>query len=428
MTKLIRLLAAAYLLSLSVFIWGFVAGKYQVFPHQLLQPYVQEWMAYFTESHQDRVVDLVRFDHQERVNPHGLSGFQRVDSGFRDSGYLLISRYSKSHGQTIVELFDLSSEEVLHTWVPDLGAIFGLTPGHQGGVNTLMAYRSQHPLLMNNGDLVIGSGEGPLVRIDQCGSPTWTIDRHFHHSIESDVDGNLVVPLVLDDPGDSDQIPFRDDGFAVISPEGSVLEEYSVSRALIDNGYRGLLFGVGVFEPDRLHLNDVQPIPGVPAREGVLLSIRNLSSVALLRPATGEIEWLQTGPWLNQHDINPLEDGGYSIFGNDIVRGPEKILGDGRSQIYVYYPESGEIITPYSEVLERVDMHTGYEGRSTVLENGDVFIEETNRDRLLRVSRQGVRWVYVNGLTESTSGALHWSRYLPANSVSIDWLEKVQCD
>lgn len=428
MGKLIRTLALAYLLALVFFVWGFAAVRFQVFPYGVVEPMVAEIAAFFAESHQEKITDIVRFDHQERRNQFDFGGFKRVDQDFTDDGYLLISRYSKVHSQTIVELFDIATEQVLHTWIPDLGAIFSMTPNHAGGVNTRMAYRSQHPLLMANGDLIISSGEGPLVRINACGKPVWAIDRHFHHSIEQDAAGNLVVPVVVAEGPDDNDIPVRDDGFALVSPDGKVIAEFAMGRMLLDNGYQGLVYGVGVFETDRYHLNDVQPLPGLEASEGVLLSIRNLSSVALFVPATGKIEWLQTGPWLNQHDVNALGEGRFSVFGNDLVRGPEKIINDQHSEIYIYTPATGEIETPYSSVLKETNMHTPYEGRVKILGNGDAFIEETNRDRMLRISRDRVRWEYVSGITDSTTGALHWSRYLDRDSLAPDWLESNQCD
>ncbi len=427
MAKLIRILAGLYLLAVLFFAWGYAAVRFQIFPHGHLAPLVDDIEQFFTESHQESVADIVRFDHQERRNSFGFSGFRAVDTDFHDDGYLLIAGYSKRHGVAVAQLFDIAAQRILHTWVPDLDAIFRLTPNHQGGVNTRMAYRTQHPLLMDNGDLVITSGEGPLVRIDPCGRPVWAIDRHFHHSIERDLEGNLVVPLVLAEGPNAKGVVVRDDGFAIVSPDGEILGEYAISDAL-ERDYRALVYGVGVFEVDRYHLNDVQPLPDRPAEEGVLLSIRNLSSVAHFVPATGEIRWLKTGPWLNQHDIDYLGDGRYSVFGNELVRGPEKILGTGHSQIYIYQPETGSVEKPFREALIAADMRTPYEGRADILANGDAFIEETNRDRILRVSPAGVRWEYVHGITATTTGALHWSRYLPRDALQDHWLRNLTCD
>lgn len=425
MAKLIRAFALLYLLAMFFFAWGWVAVKLQLFPYHYIEPVYGEIQAFFAESHRENVRDIVRYDHQERKANFDFSGLQVRDGQFADDGFLLISRYSKLDGQVIIDLMSLAAGDIVHTWKPDMDAIFARTPSFNTGINTRAAYRSQHPLLMDNGDLVISSGEGPLVRIDPCGKPVWAIERHFHHSIEMDNQGNLLVPMVISDGANDLGVPMRDDGFAIVSLDGKILREFSLYRLMMANGYRGLIYGVGEFEEDRFHLNDVQPVPG--SDDEVLLSIRNLSSVALLNMATGVIEWLQTGPWVNQHDVNPLPDGWVSVFGNDFARGAWKLMAEGHSQVYLYHPETGEIQTPYSQVLKETGMRSDYEGRATILANGDAFIEETNRDRLLRISRDRIRWEYVNGVTDGSTGALHWSRYLESSAVTPELVEKLIC-
>ncbi len=428
MGNFFRRAAIYYLLGVVFFGWGFASAVFQFFPYPQLKATIAEIKAFFDGSLHKDVKDIVQLDHQESRSEFNFSGLKITDKSFQDNGYFLLSRYSKQHGQTIVELFDISANKAVHTWVPDLGAIFKMTPKNADGVNTKMAYRSQHPLLMDNGDLLIGSGEGPLARIDRCGKPVWAIDRHFHHSIELDAAGNIVAPTVLAGDTKKANLDVREEGFAIISGQGKILAEYSAHDLLVENGYRGLVYGVGVFETDRYHLNDAQPLRGKVAADGVLLSIRNLSTVARFTPATGKIEWLQTGPWLNQHDVSELGDGQYAVFGNNLVRGPEKIIGDGHSEVYRFTPGTGQFPTPYSAILKQAGMRTNYEGRADILDNNDVFIEETNRNRLLRVSSTGIRWEYVNGITPTTTGALHWSRYLKRASVATEWMKGLSCN
>lgn len=427
-----RKFALAYLIVLVFFAWGLLAQRYAVFPHAVFDSFLSEVEAYVTGSEKD-LVSLVTEAHQEQPNQFGFQGLKVADPDFDEDGYLLVSRYSGTHRQVVVELFDIRANQVLHTWVPDLEAIFALTPKHTGGVNTRMAYRSQHPLPMPNGDLIIGSGEGPLVRINPCGEPVWAIDRHFHHSIEKDAAGVIVAPIVVQHGRNEDGILIRDDGVALVSADGELLAEYGLTELLLKNGYRGLVYGVGPVEEDRYHLNDAQPLLGREAKEGLLLSIRQLSSVALLRPSSGTIDWLQTGPWLNQHDIDDLGDGRFSIFGNELMRGEPELFGHSdilgeHSEIYIYRPDDDRVETPYTDILQRVDMRSRTEGRVTILNNGDAFIEETNRQRLLRVSRDALRWEYVAPLSTNTAGALHWSRYLPRQLVFDYGLETVRCE
>lgn len=422
---MIRWLLIAYLLVLAFFGWGYASGRYQVFPNAWLEPVLNEVVAYWVGARRDNVSELVALDHQEHASDVPGSGFVLLDPGFKDEGFLLISRYSKSHQQTVVELFDIANQRVMHTWVPDLGAIFKAAPSFTSGINTAAAYRSQNPLLMPNGDIVTGSGEGPLVRLNLCGKPVWAIDRHFHHSLERDASGNIIAASMTPRTELIPGVKVRDDGITVISPDGTVIREYSLSQIFLDNDLDTLLFGVGVFEEDRFHLNDVQPLRGKPADAGLLLSMRNLSTVALFKPETGKIEWLKTGPWLNQHDAEDLGNGWVSIFGNQFIRGPEKFHKEDRSEIFLFQPKTGRIKTPFGQIFADEKIRTGYEGRAQILDNGDAFVEETLRFRLVRMSEQKLRWVYVNNVTAKTGGALHWSRYLPKGSLDPELLRNL---
>lgn len=425
MSRFVRAFAVLYLLAMAFFAWGWLAVKLQVFPFAHIEPLYAEIEAFFAESHQEKLVDMVKYDHQERKNAFDFEGFRQGDADFSDDGYLLISRYSKQAGQVVVELFRIADEKVVHTWTPDLPAIFKAAPAFATGINTREAYRAQHPLLLADGDLLMSSGEGPLARIDPCGKPEWVIARHFHHSIEEDGNGNFLVPIVIAEGANDLGAIMRDDGFAVVSGDGRIVQEYTIYQPLMAAGYRALIYGVGDFQEDRFHLNDVQPIPGEP--DAVLLSIRNLSSIARFNLKTQAVEWLKTGPWLNQHDVNPLPDGRVSIFGNDFAMGAFKKVGASHAEVYVYDPAANRVETPFSAILQQVGLYTEYEGRVRLLANGDLFIEETNRDRLLRLSHDKIRWQYVNGISESTTGALHWSRYLEKARVPNALLEKLTC-
>ena len=163
------------------------------------------------------------------------------------------------------------------------------------------------------------------------------LDRKFHHSNEFDHNGNILSPIVIEGK-EPLAARIQYDGYAVVSLDGEILEEHSIGDILLKIGYRGLLYGVGNFVIDKIHLNDAQPVlfRTEDANVGdVLLSARSLSSV-FFQPDSGKIKCLQTGPWLNQHDINQFEDGTYSIFGNDVFISTENIPGllNGKSRTF----------------------------------------------------------------------------------------------
>lgn len=430
-------MAGLYLLALGFFLWGIAVGKYQVFPWSHFQSMYEELHAYFTfeEAPEKTTTEKVMLHHQENRSEFDFGGLKIRDTSFQDPGYLLISGFSKSFNQVVVELFSIADNSVLHRWLPDVDKILAQTPQFTDGPNMVKSYRVQHPLLLEDGGLVFTSGAGPMVKINGCGDIEWVLVHKFHHSIERDHQGNIVTCSKLEGDGPGTVLPIRDDGIAVISPDGQLLDEYSITKILLDNGHKALIYGIGRFEHNRIHLNDAQPVlqDSDHAQKGdVLVSMRHLSTVALIEPKSGEIKWLRTGPWLNQHDINPLPDGRYSIFGNDMVRGYDKagnlLVEKDKSDIYIYDPSTDTVTQPYSSVMQRERIASLTQGRSRVLANGDAYIEQTDSARMLRISETGVRWEYVNAVSENTVGALHWSRYLSDSEVDLSWLENLTCN
>lgn len=383
-----------------------------------------------------QLADKVVLDHQEYRSKFDFRGFHKRDPDFVDTGYLLIARYSKKHGQAIVELFSIAEEQVLHTWAPPRKELFDKTRNlkfRDGDPLTPERYRVVHPLLLDDGSLIFKTAPpGPMARIDSCGDIEWINNHFFHHSSELDHNGNIVTPTVKKGNG-STKIPIRDDGFAIVTVDGEIVEEFSITDILLQNGYRGIVYGIGDFERDRIHLNDAQPVlyQTADAEVGdILLSMRHLSTVALFSPAQNKIKWLKTGPWLNQHDINQLGENSYTIYGNDVVRKGNltgTLLRDNISEVYVYTPQADTVTTPYSNIIAQQKIGSETEGRARVLANGDVFIEQSNYSRLLRVAHDKVRWEYVNGLSPNTVGTLNWSRYLTKKEVNLNWLEKTSC-
>ncbi len=372
----------------------------------------------------------------QRIKFSEFKNLQVTDPDFTDPGLLLVSGFSLEHDISTVYLYDLQQGRKLHEWVPPHHDIAAQTSYHFGE-NAKARYSAQHPLLLADGSVIFTSGEGPLVKIDRCGSLQWTVDRDFHHSIEQGPAGTLFVPHVMATPQDFDSVtekghkvyPIRDDGFAEVSLDGKIIQEWSVKDILERNGYIGLLYGVGEFETDRIHLNDVQPIMYTDdyVQQGdLVLSSRHLSTVFLYRPSTDKIIWLQTGPWLNQHDVDYQGNGIFTLFGNDRIRGRVADQSyNGYSSIYYYDQKTGR--TGVYRSLEKENIYSATQGLHTVLDNGDLFIEETDKHVLHRLGPETIRWNYVNTLNDTEIGALHWCRYLEATPEDYPFLQSPEC-
>ena len=53
-----------------------------------------------------------------------------------------------------------------------------------------------HPVLLNNGDLIIHGFDTPLTKIDICSKEIWSLDYSFHHSTEKD-DHSYWIPFTF---------------------------------------------------------------------------------------------------------------------------------------------------------------------------------------------------------------------------------------
>lgn len=336
--------------------------------------------------------------------------------------YLLVSAFDPEYATSTVYLYDLKNEEKIHLWVPPVDEINNIRK-HNYPITKKVTYRSQHPLLLKDGSIVFSSGEGPLVRIDACSNIVWLVDRHFHHSIEKKSDGNIVAVNVIDSDEnyfrkifgeDAGNLKFRDDGFAEVDPNnGRIINEWSVTKILIDNGYGNHVRETLTNLADIIHLNDAEPIHITDeyVREGdIMLSVRNMSLVALYRPESNKIIWLQQGPWSYQHDIDYQGNGIFTIFGNDTYHhGAIR----GYSTIYQYDMKTDEVSEFLS--LKKPDIYTRTEGLHTVLQDNQVFVEETNNGVLHIVDQNGnnkLRFVSKIPGKKGKHGYPHWSRFI----------------
>ena len=349
-----------------------------------------------------------------------ISGLKLEDKNFRDSNFIFLSAYDKEAGHSGFKLIRLSDQKILHRWVPDINEIMkirdkGRPISEKSNKGNIVFW---HPLPSADGSVVFNTEDRALVKIDKNSKILWSLDGIFHHSQEFDADGNIWASSVM---GKKSGLlsrffdDYRDDALAEVSPEGKLLFQKSVTDILLENGYRGLLFGIGPMERAPMNLNDIQPALSTTEywqKGDLMVSIRNKSTVFLYRPSTNKILWLQTGPWLNQHDVNFIGDSRISIFGNNIIRNKNYDFIDGHNEVYIFDFKTNELKTPYTGFLKNAKVKTMTGGRSEVLPNGDIFIEETDFGRMLRGNTTTILWQYVERVDERSAAILGWSRIM----------------
>ena len=373
---------------------------------------------------------IIESDLQVEDNFPNLDGFDGTPNS--EESYLLLSRYDGDLQEGVLELVDLRNFEILHTWNPDIDAFNSL-------VNKLDKFKYlerdfnnsrfviRHPQLTSDGGLIYKM-YSPLQKIDACSNLIFQNTHDiFHHSIETDINGNIWVPseiypqtLTIEKVGRN--IPsedgFKDDAIVKLSPEGEVLFEKSVSQIFIDNGLEYLLFSVGerLFTFDPIHLNDIQPVnfDGEFWKKGdVFLSLRHQSMVLLYRPSTNEIIWKGTGTFFHQHDVDILDNHRISIFNNNSKDFVDGDVADGHNEVIIYDFKTNEYSFYLKDSLIENDVRTITEGRSEILKNRDLFVEETNYGRTLYFNADGsLRWTHVNRAENGNVYRAGWSRIL----------------
>ena len=358
-------------------------------------------------------------------------GFNGNPNG--EESYLLLSRYDGDLGEGIVELIDLRSFKVLHTWNPDIDEFNDLVEK-----NSEFKYLNRdknnsrslltNPKLLKDGGLVF-QNTTPLRKINACSKLVFQNTKNeFHHSIETDNEGNIWVPshiypqnlpskkvgrVIRGEGG------FIDDAIVKLSPQGKILFEKSVSEIFLENELEYLLFSVGDYYKDPIHLNSIRPVDFDSKywlKGDVFISLRHQSMVLLYRPSNNKIIWKGTGEFFHQHDVDILDEHRISIFNNKSKYFIDGDIIDGNNEVLIYNFESREYSTYLSDSLKKEDVRTVTGGRSQIISNGDLFIEETNYGRTLYFNADGsLRWSHVNRSKKGYVHFVEWSRILYKN-------------
>tara|TARA_Y100001935_G_scaffold188461_1_gene156815 strand:+ start:833 stop:2194 length:1362 start_codon:yes stop_codon:yes gene_type:complete len=347
--------------------------------------------------------------------------------------YLLLSIIDGDINEGVVKLIDLTNFEVLHVWNPDINAFNDMVDQveefkYLDRDNNDSRVVIGHPKLAKDGGLIFQT-DGPLRKIDACSKLIFQNSHDkFHHSLETDDDGNIWVPsriypqsLPIEKVGRNirEESGFDDDAIAKLSENGEILYEKSVSQIFIENGLEYLLFSVNgssSFITDPIHLNDIQPVnfdSNYWRKGDVFLSLRSQSMVILYRPSTNKIIWKGTGPFFHQHDVDILDEHRISIFNNNSKDFVDGEYVDGNNEVIIYNFKTDKYSLHLNDALAENEVRTVTQGRSEILSNGDLFVEESNYARTLYFNSDGsLRWTHVNRADNGNLYVLGWSRIL----------------
>jgi len=135
--------------------------------------------------------------------------------------------------------------------------------------------------------------------------------------------------------------------------------------------------------------------------------------ILLYRPSSNEIIWIGTGSTFHRHDVDILDDHRISIFNNNSKDFVDGEVVDGHNEVIIYNFKTNKYSSYLKDSLVDNDVRTITQGRSQILSNGDLYIEETNYARTLYFNADGsLRWTHVNRADNKNNYIVAWSRIL----------------
>ncbi len=388
---------------------GFVAGSVttlsEMGPARVVENAYRAGTALYSKVTQ--YSDPLQFDlwRPARTDQRGVTVYE---PGQAQNGLTL---YTSGHDQK-ARLIDMDGR-VVREWGVPFSQIWDKTAAVKSPQPDSHVY-IEKTYLYPNGDLLalyVAVGDTPwgygLVKYDKNSNIIWKYLAHVHHDLSVAPDGRIFVLTQEIGQDDIPQYPHLrapriDDYIAVLSPDGQELKKIRVLDVLMRSPYARLLDTVPWYiqkgAGDYLHTNSIEVLDGNNASKlpmatagRLLLSFREIGTIAILDPKSEEIVWATRGPWLRQHDPDLLVNGNILLFDNQGNVGP-----GGITRVIEIDPRTQEIVWTYAGTPEE-PFESEVRSSEVRLANGNTLITESDGGRLFEVTRSGkIVWNYVN--------------------------------
>lgn len=250
-------------------------------------------------------------------------------------------------------------------------------------------------LLPDGSVLAIFEGHA-LVKIDRDSRLIWAYPGRCHHDLDVAPDGSILVltRAVRLVPEIDPEEPCLLDFITRLSPDGEVLGEIDLLAAFERSVYASCLDkaarGGDIFHTNTVEILDGRAATRLPAfaAGNLLISVRELNTVAVVDPRTEEVVWTLVGLWTAQHQPTLLPDGHLLVFDN---------LGHhGRSKVIELDPLTQEVLWSYAD-SDSTPLFSQTCGSCQRLPGGNTLITESDNGRVIEVTPAGdIVWEFRN--------------------------------
>lgn len=280
--------------------------------------------------------------------------------------------------------------------------------------------------------LVIFEGVG-ILKLDRNSNLLWSYRGGCHHQAFVTENGLIYVLThkAMRLPQFDSKKSVLSDYVTILDSSGHWKAETSLLKCLENSDYRFLLNQLSSSSsPDLFHTNSIyviehtrKELPPEFSKGRVLISILNLSTIALLDLSSEKVAWAATGDklgWKRQHDVYPLEQGTLMLFDN---------LGRaGKSRVLEFSPGDFRVKWEYPGNSNQ-ELFSDQIGMTHRLPNGNTLIVESEGGRAIEVTRNGeIVWEYYSpyraGEQEELIATLFQMDRIPVEQ--LPWLKPTQ--
>jgi hypothetical protein len=246
-----------------------------------------------------------------------------------------------------------------------------------------------------------------LVKLDKDSELIWSYGEDFsdeggcHHDLEVNKDGSIYV-LTREKksyPEIDESQPIWDEFVTILDSNGNLTRKVSILKAFANSSYASLLDrrlqSTNGNPADILHSNTVEILDGrlshqsAVFKEGnVLISAKNLDTIAVLDMNLERVMWALTGMWTMQHQPTVLENRNLLLFDNTGHFGFSKVIEFNPFTQTVVWAYGGDQNNQFfSDVM----------GSNLRLPNGNTLITESTAGRAFEVTQElEIVWEFIN--------------------------------
>jgi hypothetical protein len=267
--------------------------------------------------------------------------------------------------------------------------------------------------LFANGDLLANHdyvnhypyGYG-LVKLDKDSKVLWKYTGTAHHDFDIDDNGDihtLVQETGMEKIGRINPPYIEDFAVVVDGATGREKRRFSIFQALKNSPYKHIFKTWQTTKHGEVtHTNAIRLVTAAWARAAniprvkagdLLISLRNPNAFIIVDPVAQIVLWYGKGVWKQQHDPDLLDNGRVLLFDNQGL--PDSPYGHSRVLEVDLFTH--EIYWDYMGTDETTFFDSWIRGAQQRLPNGNTLITESQRGRLLEVTREReIVWEYYN--------------------------------